>query len=446
MTMNVVVVSYAFPPVGGAGVQRMLKLVKYLPEHGVRPTVLTVSRASVPLTDTSLLAEIPPDVTVLRAPTLEPEYGAKQLAWRATGTTSESLRTRIVRRAANLGRWLMVPDPQILWLPAAAHALLGHLRREPESVVLISGPPFSQFLLGLLAKEFASVPVVLDYRDEWTTTSSVYEMARGGSSDRLLEAAVLRRADGVVTATEDFRERLLARFDFLHPERVVSIPNGYDPADFVGQPPAPPTDRMVISYVGTVFRLTSARGFLRGLRLFKERSPELGKLCDVRFVGRIVETEADAFADTEPLGVTREGYVDHAKAIQALAASHVALCLLDAVDGAEGIYPAKIFEIMRLGRRCLAVTPEGALARLVRRHRAGEVVAPGDTEAIATALQRLVTEFRSGTLLEWGGPVDFEIFDRRRQAGAFARALTMAESVAHGERRHAGAICHGAVP
>ena len=70
---------------------------------------------------------------------------------------------------------------------------------------------------------------------------------------------------------------------------------------------------------------------------------------------------------------------------------------LDRVDGVERIYPAKIFEIMRLGRPCLALTPEGALSRLVRRHRLGEVVDPRDSEAIASALARSLRAFRDGT-------------------------------------------------
>ena len=62
--MRILVVSYAFPPVGGAGVQRVLKLIKYLPEHGITPTVLTVDNASVPVRDASLLRDVPPSVEI----------------------------------------------------------------------------------------------------------------------------------------------------------------------------------------------------------------------------------------------------------------------------------------------------------------------------------------------------------------------------------------------
>ena len=117
--LRVLVVSYSFPPVGGAGVQRMLKLVKYLPAHGVLPSVLTVERPSVPVMDPSLLAEVPEEVAILRARTLEPSYSAKNVAWRAHADAPKKLTARPLRAASRLGRELLMPDPQVLWLPAA---------------------------------------------------------------------------------------------------------------------------------------------------------------------------------------------------------------------------------------------------------------------------------------------------------------------------------------
>src|ERR1700735_1752561 len=81
MRLRALVVSYSFPPVGGAGVARVTKLTKYLPEHGVTPTVLTVSNPSVPLLDPSRERDLPPGMSVLRARTFEPGYAAKQVAW-----------------------------------------------------------------------------------------------------------------------------------------------------------------------------------------------------------------------------------------------------------------------------------------------------------------------------------------------------------------------------
>ena len=40
---RVLFISYPFPPVGGAGVQRVVKFLKYLPEFGWDSSVLTVA-------------------------------------------------------------------------------------------------------------------------------------------------------------------------------------------------------------------------------------------------------------------------------------------------------------------------------------------------------------------------------------------------------------------
>jgi glycosyltransferase involved in cell wall biosynthesis len=433
--LRVLVVSYAFPPVGGAGVQRVLKLVKYLPEYGIRPSVLTVDNPSVPLFDASLARDVPPEVAVFRAPTLEPGYGLKAAAWNATAAALPGIVARARRRLVQLAKLLLFPDPQVLWQPGAQRALLQRLvGREPDDVVFVSGPPFSQFLLGPLARLRRGTAVVFDYRDEWTTLNGSYEMSGRGTAKAaaLLEGRLLRSAHAVITATDAFRNELLRRFRFLDPERVHAIPNGYDPEDFPHLPPAQPADRFVLTYAGTVFRLTSARGLLEGLRLLHQREPELARLLEVRFIGRVVDTEQDYFAGSERLGVRQLGYVEHARVIEELGRSHATLCILDEVPGTERIYPAKIFELMRLGRPCLALAPEGALAELVRRHRLGAVVPPRDAERIRAELSRMLREFAAGGV-PVANPIDVERYDRKRQAGQFAEIFRRAVAEARND-------------
>src|SRR5258706_14574964 len=114
--MRALVVAYAFPPVGGAGVQRVQKLVKYLPRYGVTPSVLTVANPSVPVRDPSLELDLPAAIEIVRAPTLEPGYAAKKRALHAVGRKSGDIAAQIQTRLVKLGRNLPVPDPQVLWL------------------------------------------------------------------------------------------------------------------------------------------------------------------------------------------------------------------------------------------------------------------------------------------------------------------------------------------
>lgn len=427
---HALLVTYVWPPTGGVGVQRVLKLAKYLPEHGVTPAVLTVKNPSVPLVDTSLLRDVSPSLEVVHARTFEPGYAAKQAAWKEARSDAPApgLAARAKRSVMTLARQALVPDPQILWQPDAQRVLLDRLRARRDDVVLITAPPFSMFLSAPLIRALGSAAVVLDYRDEWLTLRTQYEMLSrwGAVVGGAMEHAVLRCAHAVTVATDAFRESLLERFPFLDPGRVRTIPNGYDPDDFPADPaqaPEPPKDRFVITYAGTVFKQNSPRGLLGALRLLHQREPELARLLRVRFIGRIVDTELDAFEGSEALGVERVGFIDKDKVTPALGASHMTLCLLDIMPGAERIYPAKIFELMYLGRPCLTLAPEGALTTLARAHALGPVLAPRDEPAIADELARLLRAFRDGSFSTRAAAVGIERYHRRAIAGEFAEVF-----------------------
>ena len=453
-SLRALLVSYVFPPTGGAGVGRVLKLAKYLPAHDVVPAVLTVKNPSVPIVDASLEKEVSADLEILRARTFEPGYKLKQAAWTSTPTAGQAGKTsepghtatmaarwksQISGRLMALGKQALVPDPQVLWQPDAQRVLARRLLRGKDDVVFITAPPFSSFLMAPLVRLRPGTAVVLDYRDEWQTLRTSYEMLAGkitAGLGALMETSLLRLAGAVTTATEAFRRNLLGRFPFLSPDRVVAIPNGYDPEDFPSELPEPPRDRLVVTYAGTIFKLTSAQGLIGAVRKLHAREPELARLLEVRFIGRIVDTELPWFEDTERLGIVRVGYVDKDRVIPMLSASHIALCLLDDVAGVERIYPAKIFELMYLGRPCLTLSPPGALTELVERQGMGAVFAPRDEEAIAAFLESQLRAFRDGRLSIKSVAVDIARYDRRAQAGEFAAVFRQAVAAARGGGAH----------
>jgi hypothetical protein len=74
--MRLLLISYYFPPCGGATVQRWLKWIPILVEQGFEITVLTTKDGDYPVYDDSLLAEIPQEVTVIRTkPLILKKYG-----------------------------------------------------------------------------------------------------------------------------------------------------------------------------------------------------------------------------------------------------------------------------------------------------------------------------------------------------------------------------------
>ncbi|MCA9618947.1 MAG: glycosyltransferase [Myxococcales bacterium] len=433
--LRALVVSYAFPPVGGAGVQRSVKLVKYLPEAGVDAEVLSVANPSVPLQDHTFEEDLRGAV-VHRARTLEPGYKVKQATWTTTAGSQArpSLKTRLLGKTVALARQLVVPDPQVLWVPGAAIELARIARG--YDVVVITAPPFSQFLLGPLAR-LGGPAVVLDYRDEWSTLRQSYEMLKGGLNARVsgpLERELLRRADAIVAATPAFADNLRNEHPFLADRPVHAISNGFDPDDFPHDLPEPPRDRLQLTYAGTVYRLTSPRTFLSAVRKVHEREPELAKLLRLRFIGRIVDTELDAFEGMEALGVERLGYVPHGELMHHLSSSHYTLCIESDDPGVERIYPGKIFELMYLRRPVMSVAPEGVLTQLVRDLELGPIHRPDDVAGMTKTLVEALTSFRDadGVIPAIDTPEhDARIAPYHRRALAARWAEVLREAVAH---------------
>jgi hypothetical protein len=373
---------------------------------------------------------------LLRARTLEPGYGIKAQTWKTSSEKAGSWRTRVLQRVTAGARQLLLPDPQILWQPGAQFALARRLAgADRPDVVFITAPPFSQFLLAPLTRLARGTAVVLDYRDEWSTLRQSYEMVAGGLPrvvGEVLEERLLRLAHAVTAATEAFRQNLLRRFPFLRPEHVFAIPNGYDRDDIPAPLPVPAGDHLVVTYAGTIFRLTSPAGLIGAVRRLHAQSPELARLLRLRFLGRIVETELPCFDGTEALGVERVGYLPHDAMMKEVAASHLLLCLLDDTSGTQHIYPAKIFEMMALGRPCLTLAPEGALAELVRATRLGDLLPPRDEARIAEYFARLLADFRDGRMPAQAPPIAIERYDRKALAGEFAEVFRHAMAWARG--------------
>lgn len=440
--LRALIVTYVFPPVGGAGVQRTAKLCKYLPEHGVEPSVLTAANPSVPLHDPSLLKDLSPELRILKARTLEPGYETKKAAWAAEAAAKEagpgappSLKKRVMRQGVALAKQLLIPDPQVLWQPGAHVALGKELLSRPPDVVLVSAPPFSQFLLAPLARILGpKTAVVLDYRDEWTMYREVYEMMGRAAivAGEAMEGFLVHRAHAITTATGAFRDNLLRRFPKLDPGAVVPIPNGFDSDDFPADLPEPSGDRFRIAYAGSILKMNCPRGFLRAVRLLQERAPALATKLEIEFLGRVVDTEKDAFEGMERMGVTLRGYVPHDEVLPALAKSHAVLCTLADVPGADSMYPGKIFELMHLGRPVFTFAPPGALRDLAARHRLGPAADPDDVPAIAEILERALRSWEAGEYATVADSVDVAQYHRRALAGRFA--TTFREAVSRARR------------
>ncbi len=429
---RVLFLSYPFPPVGGAGVQRTTKFVKYLPAHGWAASVLTVANPSVPARDESLLADVPEQTLVRRARTWEPGYGLKAAVSAAGQPAGGSGGVRGLAKglARRLGNLVLQPDAQVLWLPHAIREGLRLLREVPHDALVATGPPFSTFLAAAALRRRSGLPLVLDYRDEWGISNAYQENRRPDPLSRWLQGrmqtGVVRAASALLATTRASARALEGVRDRARAEIPVSwIYNGFDVDDVPGDaPPDRPRDTYRLAYVGTLWNLTTVAPVVEAVRLLARRWPDLAPSLELVFAGRRTrEQEAllDRLADT-PCRVVRHPYVAHREVMDLVGAADGLLVLLADGPDAHRVVPAKVFESMASRRPVLAVAPPGELRDLLSDYPAALCRTPGDVEGIAAALAGEIRRVRAGLACP-AGSWDGSRYDRRRQAGQLADLL-----------------------
>ena len=237
---KILIITYYWPPSGGAGVQRWLKFSKYLPEFGYTPIILTVDEkeASYAQLDYSLLQEVDPALQVHKTRTFEPYNLYRKLSKKKEipyGGFSNQKKITLFERFSRMIRGnLFVPDPRRGWNRYALKKALDLISSEQIDVVVTSGPPHSTHLIGNRIKERTGIRWIADFRDPWTDIYYYKELYHAGLAtwfDKQLEKKVLSHADKIITVSEEVGKLLLKKIPGTG-EKIVVIPNGYDEADF----------------------------------------------------------------------------------------------------------------------------------------------------------------------------------------------------------------------
>ena len=149
-----------------------------------------------------LLSEVTPGTVIIRTPTLEPR------------DDSSRLHRFIISCFHTL---LSIPDLSNLWLPWAVSAAIQEIRQRPIKVIYATGHPFSSHILAAVLKAGSRLPIVLDYRDEWTLdpvrkAQQSTHRAWFHFVERWQQRWVVRKADRVVLVTDSARRAFIHEY------------------------------------------------------------------------------------------------------------------------------------------------------------------------------------------------------------------------------------------
>ena len=391
---KVLIITYYWPPSGGAGVQRWLKFAKYLPEFGWQPVILTVDPqyASYPQRDESLAKEIGPDCLVYTTKSFELYNlykfisGKKEVPY--GGFANESKEGFLQKVSKFLRGNFLLPDPRKGWNKYALKKAEELIREYDIKTVVTTSPPHSTQLIGLSLKKRLNIRWIADLRDPWTDIYYYHQFkhtALARKIDRSYERQVIEQADVIVSVSEDVKRIFAEKSRMPIAEKTVVVPNGYDEEDFKLKD-LPAESRKIITYTGTISEAYDVDKLLEALVRLDER---LKEQLLIRFVGKIPQAVEQRFRDTG-LEIELMGYVDHQKSIEYLLRSDLLLLVLPKVNNNKGILTGKFFEYLASQKPILAIGPvDGDLARIILDTNCGRIFDYSDTAGMIRYIQNI---------------------------------------------------------
>ena len=432
--LNVLLVSYAFPPMGGTGVMRASSLARYFPAEEIRLDVLTARNASAVGSEPTLLKEMPSEVTIHRALTLDLPFGIrkrlKRLVSRSKPATGAGTSSAGSSKPGFLKRILqnaLQPDPQVTWLPGLTRAARRIVRKRKIDVVLITAPPFSTLLLvEKLRKEFPRLAIVIDFRDEWLTTNFDLVSFLFTSSERSrkiaerAEASAVKHATAVVAVTEAARREIRKRYPQQPDSKFHLVPNGFDATRlqrFASSPASEGDSKIIVTYVGTVYTSTEPTALVQAIQSLPG---EVKSRFRLRFIGHIEEPRfREALLQLGDM-VELKGFMPQREALAAMNETDYVLLINHDPLNVGG----KFYDYVGGGKPILgAIHAEGETRRLFDELRAGWWAGNRDVEGIR---QLFIDAAARGKSLAGAFQPDLEkiaFYERKVLAQRYARLL-----------------------
>ncbi len=363
---KVLIISYYWPPCGGIGVLRCLKIAKYLREFGWEPIVFTAENAHYPTLDPDNFNDVPEGMLTLKHPIFEPYSFYKKL----TGQPADANVNNALVAGGNRKSFLhklsvfirsnfFIPDARGFWVNPSVKYLTRYLKENPVDALFSDGPPHSNTLIACRLKQALGLPWLADFQDPWTQVDYFKKLILTPWANRKhhrLEQEVFKTADQITIVSQQWKKDL----EGIGANNVSVIPWGYDEADYEHLVRTA-DQKLTITHAGLIGEDRLPQGLFKAVSEMVAERPEYRKWIEIRLLGQVDDMLAQLATD---LGigdlVKYVGQVNRKEALQASINTQLLLLLLNKAENAMGRIPGKLFEYLAVRRPILCLGPEGS--------------------------------------------------------------------------------------
>jgi glycosyltransferase involved in cell wall biosynthesis len=393
--IKLLIVTYDYPPVGGIGIQRVTKWVKYLPKFGIEPVVLTNEHGLGYVQDDSLLQlDFIKKTKVYR-------LGGRQLKKYHLLKKGGDLFS--IHNILLLFRYIRGMDIFSSWFYEIKNELISIIEQEEIDCILTTSPPHSTHLFGDHIKTTHGFPWIMDLRDsmtEWPLRKNSTMTKFISTIESFYEKRFYSTSNKVVFATNFMKRHAQLRINNLEDDKALVIRNGFDPEDFESAGlETTKSEIFNITYTGTIHPSMDPKPFCNALINLSKNKIIPEKDIVIRVVGMVNEDKKDMLKTLKYfVPIEFIGHVTHREAIRFQLSADLLLLLMPYTKNEEGkeILTGKVFEYIGAGKPILALVSEGELADLIRENKLGYVADPGNQDEVEATLLTAYQNWKQG--------------------------------------------------
>jgi len=365
---KVLFISYLYPPIGGGGVQRSLKFVKYLSRMDWDITIVTVDGNVYDVYDYSLMDEAQPENTTIIRASLQnlKKNNSKNVSHNTTNIASSdsisSSRSKILKQYL---RWMkqlafqsihIIPDPSFNWYFPALKAIRKIAKNTKFDIIYSTTLPIVSHFIAMRLKKNLNIPWVADFRDLWTDNYyGHYLLPSKKVIDNFFEKRLLSYADLVIGATPKLVENLKSKCSNA---KVVLLTNGFDFEEYqVDYDKRESKNKLCFSYTGRIYEQRNSSVLWNAIyELIKEGTIDPSM---IEFVFAGPPLPDNMIRDLQKFSlqniVKYIGYIDSVEVKRLQMNSDILLLIEPSIDA----IPAKFYEYLVSGTFILSIIPPG---------------------------------------------------------------------------------------
>ncbi len=259
---KLLILAYDFPPYVSVGGLRPWAWFKYLKEFGVEPVVVTRNWTNEHGNGLDYVSASPTDKviteetawgTIIRTP-YTPTRSNRWLL--KHGESKYRFARKLLTFVDEVRQFITVSGPK----KELYHAAEAYLRANKVDAIIATGDPFVLFYYARKLGSAFNIPWIADYRDPWSHSKNNQLNKLYHKWIERTEVKNVSTSTYIITVSDFLKFKLQE----LMPEKEIDVfPNGYDPEiiDEIALLPQN-TDRLTISFVGTIYEWHPWKSFL----------------------------------------------------------------------------------------------------------------------------------------------------------------------------------------